>query len=76
LSSGARADAAGGLGQRDAPVDPDHVRARLAEEAEQFPGADTEVDARHARRFQGREDPAGVREDRLPVVLGADHADP
>ncbi len=38
-----------GLVKRDAPVDPDHVRAGLAHQAEQLAGTDPEVDARHAR---------------------------
>ena len=72
----AAADPARRLVERDPPVDADHVRARLAEQAEQLAGADAEVDARHAGRGERGEDPPGVRQDRVPVVLGADHADP
>ena len=65
-----------GLVEGDPPVHAHHVRARLAKQAKQLACADAEVNPRHAERGKGREDPPGVGQDRVPVVLRADHADP
>ncbi len=40
-------DASPGIVDRHAPIDPDHVGARLGHEPEQLAGTDAEVDARN-----------------------------
>ena len=66
----------GGHVQRDAPVDADHVRARLAHGAEQFAGADAEVDAWHARVGDAAEHLGRVRQHELAVVPLGERAGP
>ncbi len=71
-----RFDAPDGLVKRDTPVDPDHVGADLPHQPEQLAGADPEVNARYASRPERGENPAGMRQYGVPVVVRADRADP
>src|SRR5579859_795262 len=69
-------DPAGRLIERNPPVHADHVGARLAEQPEQLAGADAEMYPRHAGWLERGEDPAGVRQNRVPVIVRAHRADP
>ena len=59
--------------ERHAPVDADRVAAGLAHAAQQFPGADPEVDRRDRQIV---EDPTDPRQHRSPVVVGGERPDP
>ena len=58
-----------------APVETDHVAARLAQERQQPRGAGTEVDDRRAGR-ERRDHRARVRQHERAVVVGREGTDP
>ncbi|GAA3496505.1 hypothetical protein GCM10019016_036060 [Streptomyces prasinosporus] len=72
----AGADAAGGLAQRDAPVDAHDVRAGLAHRAEELAGAHAEVDARDAVPGDRAEHLRRGGQHRAPVVGRGERAGP
>ena len=71
-----RSDPAARLGQRHPPVDPDHLRTGLAHQAEEFGGADAEMDPRYAGRRHGGQGAGRVRLGVAGVVRGAQAAGP
>ena len=64
------------LGQRQPPVDPDHVRTGGRHRPEQLAGADPEVDGRHAEPADALQHGGRVRLDVAQVVLGAQRPGP
>ena len=62
------ADRFPGVVDRRAPIDADHVAARLAELPENRARADAEVNRGHSERRDAVEDALGVRQDELAVV--------